>query len=129
MRFSAKGHPNIRATHKTTIEFTKEKEMHVRGDCIVGVDADFDTDKLKEFVQQHDDVRILIKVEDISEEIYAKTNKIFADEKEIVIRMGEHASTRTFAVRADKAAKHLNREMIERLQQGAKIEVQIEPVE
>ena len=36
----ARGHPNIRATHKTTLEVTKEKELSPRGDCIIGICAD-----------------------------------------------------------------------------------------
>ena len=40
--FTAYGHKNILATHKTTIEFTKDKELSLKGNCIVGVRADFD---------------------------------------------------------------------------------------
>ena len=39
--FKAYGHENIRATHNRTIEFTKHKELSVRGDCIIGVNSDF----------------------------------------------------------------------------------------
>ena len=42
MKFSARGHENIRGVHKTTFEFTKEKELTLKGDCIIGVNADFD---------------------------------------------------------------------------------------
>jgi hypothetical protein len=33
----AQGHENILATHKTTLEFTKDKRLSKKGDCIVAV--------------------------------------------------------------------------------------------
>ena len=37
---TAFGHKNVRATHRTTLEITKDEELSVRGDCIVAVAAD-----------------------------------------------------------------------------------------
>jgi hypothetical protein len=34
------GHKNIQATHKTTLEFTKDKHLSKKGDCIIAVAAD-----------------------------------------------------------------------------------------
>ncbi|MBI4145983.1 DUF371 domain-containing protein [Candidatus Woesearchaeota archaeon] len=129
MHFHAKGHPNIKAAHKTTIEFTKADHVTPTGDCIVGIKANYDLDELKHFVQQHENVKITLIVGEINEIIHAKTNPLFGDAHELVIRMGEHASPRTFAIRADKAAKHLNRKMIEQLQKGQEIEVHIAAAE
>ena len=36
----AQGHENILGTHKTTLEFTKDKHLTKKGDCIVAVAAD-----------------------------------------------------------------------------------------
>lgn len=124
--FRAWGHPNIKATHKNTIEFTKEDYVTLEGDCIVGVRADFDTAKLKQFVKKHKHVKITIKTGALKEIITAKTNPGFVDDKELVIRLGEYASPRTFAVRADKAAKHLDRELVKALQTGSPMEVDVE---
>ena len=33
------GHKNIRSNHKKTIEITKESNLTLHGDCIIGVDA------------------------------------------------------------------------------------------
>ncbi|MEM2907042.1 MAG: DUF371 domain-containing protein, partial [Candidatus Odinarchaeota archaeon] len=38
-RLTARGHPNITATHKTTFEFTKEESITIKATCIVGVKA------------------------------------------------------------------------------------------
>ncbi len=126
MMFRAWGHPNIKATHKNTIEFTKEDYVSPEGDCIVGISATFDTAELKRFVKKHKNVKITIITGALKEVIMAKTNPEFSDEKELVIRLGEYASPRTFAVRADKAAKHLNRELIKALQLGSPMEVDLE---
>ncbi|MCX6708544.1 MAG: DUF371 domain-containing protein [Candidatus Woesearchaeota archaeon] len=126
MMFRAWGHPNIKATHKNTLEFTKEDYVSPEGDCIIGVNADFETDKLREFAKKHKHAKITIRLGGLQEVILAKTNPYFDDEKELVIRLGEYESPRTFAVRADKAAKHLNRELVRALQTGSPIEVLIE---
>jgi hypothetical protein len=129
MMFRAWGHPNIKATHKNTIEFTKADYVTETGDCIVGIKADFDSSELKRFVKKHKLVRIAIRTGGLSEVILAKTNPGFNDDHEIVIRIGEYVSPRTFAVRADKSAKYLNRELVKALQLGSPIEVDVEAVE
>ena len=139
--FTAYGHKNILATHKTTVEFTKDKELSLKGNCIVGVRADFDLSELKksiktiinknmsetQSVSEHaqksmisdkpikNKIKIIINLDSISDEIVAELNPDFDDDREIVIRMGEFKSKRTLGIRADKAAVHVKRELIEKL--------------
>ena len=129
MIFYAYGHPNIRGTHKNTMEFTKEEHLTPDGDCIIGVKADFDTAKLTEFVRKHKRAKITLTANNVKDEFEANLNPEFSDEKEVVIRIGEHVSPRTFAVRADKAAKHLKRELINELKNGARLEIKLEEVQ
>ena len=35
-----KGHPNVRATNRMTLELTREDFLTLRGDCILGILAD-----------------------------------------------------------------------------------------
>lgn len=120
-RFHAYGHPNILGTHKTTLEFTKDKEVSLKGDCIVGADADFDLDKLNAFIKNSENKSITItiqpapndeKYEKINETIAAELNPNFGSDKEFVIRKTDFASERTFGTKADKAASDLNRDLI-----------------
>ena len=74
MMFRAWGHPNIKATHKTTLEFTKENYVSPEGDCIIGINADFNTDELKQFARKHKNAKIKIKTGGLQEIILAKTN-------------------------------------------------------
>lgn len=126
IRFRAWGHPNVKATHKTTIEFTKDEHLTPNGDCIVGVRADFDVQKVARFAKEHDEILVTIQVGGVKETLTAKANKQFHDENEIVIRMGQHISPRTFATNASKSAKFLNRELVNALQMGSPMEVTIE---
>jgi hypothetical protein len=64
--FSAHGHENILATHKTTFETTKEVALTKRGDCIVAVKATTATADLPpEFKQvaKKERVKITITIE------------------------------------------------------------------
>src|SRR3989338_1936795 len=49
--FTCCGHENVTARHKTTLEFTKDNELSLKGDCIVGVKADFSLKGIKSFIK------------------------------------------------------------------------------
>jgi len=120
-KFIAYGHPNILATHKTTLEFTKDKEVSLKGDCIVGVNADFELSKIKQFIKNTKNNKISIAIQIISknkkhkktkEKIFAEINPNFNSDEELVIRKTDFLSDRTFAINADKAAFELDRGLI-----------------
>ncbi|MBI3035930.1 DUF371 domain-containing protein [Candidatus Woesearchaeota archaeon] len=120
-KFYACGHPNILGTHKTTLEFTKDEGVSLKGDCIVGIKADFDLGRLKEFIEsslKNNNKKILITIKTMSkyiktkETISAELNPDFNSNKEFVIRKTDFVSERTFAIRANKAAFELNRDLI-----------------
>ncbi len=117
--FTCFGHENITAGHKTTLEFTKEEELSLKGDCIVGVKADFSFAQLKRFIKSLGSNRkITIIIETINhnkkiiERINAEINPNFNSGREIVIRKTDFVSERTFAIKADRAAFELSRELI-----------------
>lgn len=117
-KFNAYGHHNILGTHKTTLEFTKDNEVSLKGDCIVGVKADFELLKLKQFIKDSKNNKITITIESISankkiqEKIFAELNPDFNSDKELVIRKTDFVSERTFAIKANKAAFELKRDLI-----------------
>jgi len=113
MKFIAYGHSNILATHKTTLEFTKDKELSKKGTCIIGVNSDFNLDEIRKL--NKDNIKIIIKVDDLIDKINCTLNKEFNSEHEIVIRLSEFKSDRTLGIKADKAAIHINRKIIEKL--------------
>ena len=112
--FHFSGHKNILGTHKNTLEFTKESNLSLNGDCIIGVDADFDLTDVKR-IFGYSKIKIIITVDDLVEEVICEVNKDFNDKHEIVIRKTNFVSERTLGINADKAAIDLNRELIKKL--------------
>ena len=107
--------------HKTTLEFTKDEELSLNGDCIVGVKADFSLAQLKNFIKSlKGDNKVEITIETINEvrsgkiieKINAEINPNFNSDKELVLRKTGFISERTFAIKADKAAFELNKGLI-----------------
>jgi hypothetical protein len=117
------GHENIRSNHKKTIEITKESDLTVRGDCIIGVNASsscFDLpDSIKKKLQDPTSrVQFSIKVEkhEFIVEGTGHEDLTFTHEKDIVIRKSNFTSPRTLAVKCDKASDLLPRDMVTLLQ-------------
>ena len=122
-KFHAYGHPNILGAHKTTLEFTKDREVSLKGDCIIGVNADFDLGKIRNFAENSINKKITItikttsKLKKLQETVFAELNPSFNDETEFVVRKTDFVSERTFATSSNKAAFELNRGLINYLKE------------
>jgi hypothetical protein len=77
MELTALGHKNVLATHKTTLEFTKDDYLTKKGDCILAINLD----KIPKAMQGK--IKIILK--------------------------------RTYATRANKASKDINKNIIKLL--------------
>jgi len=115
--FSAYGHPNILSTHKNTLEITKDNYLTKKGDCIIGIRADFELKKLMEFIENSslEQVRITLDVEGIHQYINGKLNKQFNDANSIVIRKSGYISDRTLVTYSDISSADLKRDFIKML--------------
>ena len=112
IEFKAKGHHNILGRHRNTIEFTKDRELTLRGDCIIAVDGDFSSIELKKALSwEHAKVTMICKGKE--ESFTGKINPGFNSSHEMVFRITDYASERTFLTRCDKAAKDLSRAFID----------------
>jgi hypothetical protein len=102
--------------HRNTIEFTKDSSLSKEGDCIVGVNADFDYPKLMDFVSKNKGKKIKgeISVGDVTDSFTFVLNGNFDDKHEIVLRRSEFHSERTLGFKLDKAAVDLDRKLVER---------------
>jgi len=125
--FHAKGHPNILATHKNTLEFTKDAEVSKEGDCIVGVSADFETKKLRMLAERHKQFSMKITCAGISDSLDFTATNDFCSDTELVIRLSDFPSERTFGTRASKSAKHIDRALVKKIAASGKIQIDIEP--
>ena len=116
------GHENILATHKATLEFTKDTHLSKKGDCIIAVAADKAlADLSSEFKaglrKPNAKLTILIEAGGISAQVqaYGTQQLSLAHPTDAVIRKSDYVCSRTLAVRADKAAIDLPRELVEKL--------------
>ncbi|MFP4423987.1 MAG: DUF371 domain-containing protein [Candidatus Woesearchaeota archaeon] len=125
--FFCRGHPNLLGAHRNTIEFTRDKELTLKGDCIVGIDADFSLSLLKPVVGWKR-FHMTVKAGDFVEELEADVNPGFSSEHEVVIRKTDFLSERTLGINATKAAKDLDRKLIKVLSSPILCEVTLEPL-
>lgn len=119
----AYGHENIRATHKTTFEITKESTLTKRGDCVIAVGATKGAKDLgSEFKEamKREDVQITITIEanEIREVVKARGSPqlLFTHPTDMVVRKSNYICGRTIAIKANKAARHISRKLIEKVQ-------------
>jgi hypothetical protein len=116
------GHENMQATHKTTLEFTKDGHLSKKGDCIVAVAADKAladlTAEFKENLRKPNaKLTITIEADGITGQVNAEGSPhlILTHPTDIVVRKSDYVSSRTLAVHADKAACDLSRDLVEKL--------------
>lgn len=119
---TAYGHENIQATHKTTLEITKDKHLTKNGDCIIAVAANKSladlSPKFKEKLRRKNAIlTIRIEAEGVVEEIKASgsSHLILTHPTEIVVRKSDYISNRTLAIRADKASYDLSKRLVDKL--------------
>ena len=116
------GHENVLAAHKTTLEFTRDKHLSKKGDCIAAVAADKGlVDLSSEFKDNlrkpHAKLTISIEAGEIMErvEAYGSPKLVLTHPTDMVIRKSDYVDNRTLAVKADKAARDLPRDLVEKL--------------
>jgi hypothetical protein len=116
------GHENIRATHRTTLEFTKDKHLSRKGDCIIAVAADKALADLSprfkaNLRKPNAKLTIIIEADGIAEQVQAHGAQklILSHPTDAVIRKSDYVCGRTLAVRADKTANDLSRKLVEKL--------------
>jgi hypothetical protein len=128
----ARGHSNVAATHRTTFEITKEDRLTPQGDCIIAVSADrcFQDFSL-EFLQALKDENTLLEIkmlcDGLEEKVtaYGHPGLTFTNLHEMVVRKSTFTCGRTLAIKADKAACDLNKELVKKLSEGKTLTVEL----
>ncbi len=118
----ALGHENILATHKTTLEFTKDKHLTKKGDCIIAVAAnkalaDLSDEFKRNLRKTQAHLILLVEADGISEQVKAQGSPklILTHPTDVVIRKSGYICNRTLAIHADKAAQDLSRDLAKKL--------------
>jgi len=132
----AYGHENVLGNHETTIEITKKIDLTPKGDCIVGISATKACSDLKpEFkkrIKSRSKFVITLRVDHLSDtfEGYGSEKLLLLDEEDMVFRKSTFVCERTVLINCTKAARDINRVLIERLTNpGKKLSITIETTE
>ncbi|AWR93462.1 DUF371 domain-containing protein [Acidianus brierleyi] len=117
-----RGHKNVKGTHKTTLEFTKDTYLTPRGDCIIGIYADKGVndlkDDIKRMIKNEGFIYIVINVCGIFDIISARgSSKLtLSNKNKMIIRKSSFISDATLAINSNKSAFDIKREIIKGLQ-------------
>jgi hypothetical protein len=118
----AYGHENIKATHKSTFEITKDARLSQKGDCVIAVSADKSMADLspkfkKNLRKENAKVIILIETKEEAEAVnaFGSQRLILTHPTDIVVRKSSYICSRTLVIQADKAACALSRKLVEKL--------------
>ena len=135
--FRAFGHPNIAATHPTTLELTTESHVTLRGDCILGVRASCPPSAFPSSIRQAMSTelgRAVLRIRAAGQcfEVHGhgSPSLTFQEPREMVVRKSRFPSHRTIMVNADKAARDIPREMLGLLRNPEQqLEIEIELIQ
>ncbi|MHA1734442.1 MAG: DUF371 domain-containing protein [Promethearchaeota archaeon] len=119
--FQARGHENILANHKSTVEVTKEKYLTPSGDCIIGIGssaacADIPR-PLAQNIKAGGRVRVTLECGGLRDSFVGvgAGTLTLSDPTSMVFRKSTYACPRTALVRCDKSATDLSRELVAHL--------------
>jgi len=121
----AKGHANIKATHPSTFEVTKENWLTPQGDCIIGILASKSpkqfSEEFKNIAKREDAIILAILLSNGAfDYIIGKGSEklTFKDNTRMVFRKSSYISDNTVMIKANKAARDISRKLIDKLKEG-----------
>jgi len=121
-KINAYGHENIRSTHVTTFEITREKSLTKRGDCIIAVGAtkgarDLGLEFREAAKSKAAKITITVEAGGVKEVVEARGTPglLLTHPTDLVVRKSDYVCGRTVAIGAGKAARDLSRHLVEKL--------------
>ena len=127
-----RGHRNVSSLHKSTFEITMDKEIGPTADCIIGVDMDnsmlkFPEDFKQKISNSNTRITVVLDTENGHDEIngWGHEDLTLTHPTDIVCRTSDYTCSRTLMIKADKAAKDLDLNLIEDLKNEKEMNVTI----
>ena len=122
-----KGHPNVQSLHARTIEITKDKDLTLNGDCIIGINANKAckdlNPEIKKRIRKNDSViEIGLIVEPYSFIIkgFGDNKLLLTNEDDIVLRKSKFICDRTLSINCNFSSLEIPREIINSLRDPSK---------
>ena len=129
-KIRTKGHENVTSNHKSTFEITKDAEIGPTADCIIGVGMDqsmldFPDEFKSKIADSNTEITVILDTENGHDEItgFGHEDLTLTHPTDIVIRKSDYTCDRTLMIKADKAARDLDRDLIDDLKKGKVMEV------
>jgi uncharacterized protein len=123
-----KGHTNVQSLHSKTIEITKDKDLTLNGDCIIGVNAnkscrDLSTEIKEKIKKNNSLIEIEIIVEPYSFVIKGNGNDnlLLSNHEDIVLRKSKFICDRTLSINCDFSSLDIPRNIINILKNPSNI--------
>lgn len=130
--FIARGHENVTSLHKSTFEITTDESLTLKGDCIIGVKSDITLNDLPEELKNQiktDDkkIELLLETDNFCDKIvgYGSSELTLNHPSDMVCRKSNFTCSRTLMINADKAAKDLDKNLINELKKGSILKITI----
>ena len=126
----SKGHKNVTSLHKSTFEITKDSEIGITADCIIGVDInksmnDFPQEFKDKIADSNTKITVILKTLNGYDEIhgYGHENLTLTHPTDIVCRTSDYTCSRTLMIKASKSARDLNLDLINDLKNESDLDV------
>ncbi len=130
--FIAEGHENVTSLHKSTFEITTDQSLTLKGDCIIGVKSEITLndfpEELKNQIKTDDKkIELLLESDNFSDKIigYGSSKLSLDHPSDMVCRKSDFTCNRTLMIKADKAARDLDKNLIDELKKGSKLKITI----
>lgn len=122
VKFTARGHPNVKSTHKTTFMTTMEDELSTRGDCVIVVGSEMGLrdmpDKAKKLARDEDTrITFRLTVDDLVFEAHGHGHPglEYTDPMDMVARRSSYTCGRTLMIGSDKTSMNIPEAVVEAL--------------
>jgi hypothetical protein len=130
-----RGHPAVRATHRTTFEVTMEDWLTSCGDCIIGICADrgaagLSSDFRRVLAQDMAVLVTTLSVPGVQATIHSRgsAKMTLSHPTDLVWRKSGYVCGRTVGIYSDHSAQTLPRDMIAALQKGEELTVRLSAI-
>jgi hypothetical protein len=131
-KLKSKGHKNVTSHHKSTFEITMDQEIGPTADCIIGTGADksmlnFPQEFKDKIANSETKILVILDTENGHDEIVGLGHEdlTLTHPTDIVCRTSDFTCPRTLMIKSDKAAKDLDRNLINDLKNGKIMDVTI----
>ncbi len=119
MLIVGRGHANIRASNRRTLEFTSDPYVSPRGDCILLCCIEVEDRGLMERLGDRGVLQVHITVGNLRDSFTALTPmRRPRNAARIVFRRSSHVDEHTFGILATKAARDIDRDVVDLLRRG-----------